>query len=72
MIRKKSLIPLIPLKDTNQARIDAPNTNDANDMPIDTNNISLMEINENHAQNRISNDINDTNDTLHNFKETLE
>lgn len=71
-IRKISLIPLIPLRDPNQERIDEQNTNDTNGMPNDPNDISLMKIDEKHAQNRISNDINDPNDNLHTFKEHLE
>lgn len=68
-IRKISLIPLVSLKDPKQARLDGPNANDTNGIADDTNDISLVKIDENHAQNRISNGINDPNDTLHDIKE---
>jgi hypothetical protein len=63
-IRKISLIPLIPLKDPNQAQIDSQNTNDITNDIDNTNDISLSKTTENHAQNDSPNDINDTNDII--------
>jgi hypothetical protein len=63
-IRKTPLIPLIPLKDPNQARIDIQNPNDTNDLAEEAKDTSLIEMDKNHAQKDNTNDINDTNDII--------
>ena len=60
-ICKVPLMPLVPLNDPNQARIDDQNTND---IPNDTNDIPLIKNEENHTQSNNTNDTNDTNDII--------
>ncbi len=61
------LVPLMPLVEQNQARNTLQNPNGTNDSANDTNNMPLVNYDQNHAQKQTSNDTNDTNDTLHNI-----